>query len=166
MKNTDNKPTIYFDLDGTLYDLYGMPDWLQRITALEDASAYASEDALLVDMVALHEVLYALMAQGYTIGVITWLANGIPAHAPVVAPAKDYATRVRAAKRDWISKFLPMATEVHIVRYGTPKHYLPNNKSDAIIVDDNSGVRAAWTHGEAIDATENLIESLRGLLEG
>jgi len=157
MKNTENKPTIYFDLDGTLYDLYGMPDWLERITALEDASAYASEDALLVDMVALHEILYALMAQGYTIGVITWLAGGA---------SKGYDKAVRATKREWIRKFLPMATEIHIVRYETPKHGIIRNQPNAIIVDDNAEVREAWTHGQAIDATENLIESLRGLLEG
>lgn len=149
------KPTIYFDLDGTLYDLYGIDGWLERITTLADATAYADEDALLVDMVELHEVLFALMAQGYGIGVVSWLADGASA---------DYDKAVRATKRAWIKKFLPMASEIHIVRYGTPKHRIINDKTDAIIVDDNADVRAAWTHGEAIDATENLIAKLRGLL--
>jgi hypothetical protein len=153
--NMNAKPTIYFDLDGTLYDLYGMENWLARITTLADATAYANEDALLVDMVALHEVLYALMAQGYSIGVISWLADGA---------SKEYDKAVRATKRAWLKKFLPMATEIHIVRYGTPKHRIINDKADAIIVDDNAEVRAAWTHGEAIDATENLIAKLRNLL--
>jgi len=151
----NTKPTIYFDLDGTLYDLYGMDNWLERITTLADTTAYADEDALLVDMVALHEVLLTLVAQGYGIGVISWLALG---------SSQEYATAVRKTKREWIKKFLPMAHEIHIVRYGTPKHQIINDKHDAIIVDDNADVREAWTHGQAIDATENLIESLRGLL--
>ncbi len=150
-------PTIYFDLDGTLYNLYGMPNWLERITTLADPSAYAADtdDALLVDMVALHEVLYALMDKGYSIGVVTWLAKNASA---------EYDKAVRRVKREWLKKFLPMATEIHIVRYGTPKHRIINNKVDAIIVDDNAEVREAWTRGQAIDATENLIEALRGLL--
>lgn len=149
------KPTIYFDLDGTLYDLYNQPNWLERITTLADPTAYASEDALLVNMVDLHEVLYALMEQGYSIGVITWLAKDA---------SKEYDKAVRQVKREWLRKFLPMATEIHIVKFGTPKHYLPNNRTDAIIVDDNAEVRERWTHGEAIDATRNLVESLRNLL--
>lgn len=156
MKNANDKPTIYFDLDGTLYDLYNIPDWLERITTLADSSTYASEDALLVDMVELHNVLYALMDKGYNIGVVTWLANN-------ASPKYDKA--VRKVKREWIKKFLPMATEIHIVKYGTPKHRIVNAKNNAIIVDDNAEVRYTWTHGEAIDATKNLIERLKTLVE-
>ena len=149
------EPTIYFDLDGTLYDLYNTPNWLERITTLEDATAYADENALLVDMVELHKVLFALMDKCYTVGVISWLAGGA---------SSEFDRKVREVKREWIKKFLPMATEVHIVKYGTPKHRTIRRQPDAIIVDDNAEVRTLWTHGAAIDATENLIESLRGLL--
>ena len=161
MKNTntqgaDTKPTIFFDLDGTLYDLYSQPNWLERITTMADPTAYANEDALLVNMVDLHEVLFALMAQGYSVGVISWLAGGASA---------EYDKAVRQVKREWVKKFLPMATEIHIVRYETPKHRVIRRQPDAIIVDDNAGVREAWTHGQAIDATKNLVESLRELLD-
>ena len=155
MKNTTDKPTIYFDLDGTLYDLYSMPNWLERITALDDETAYTSEDALIVDMVRLHETLYRLVDAGYGIGVVSWLAGG---------SSRKYDRKVRAAKREWIWKFLPMATEIHIVKYGTPKHRIINDKGNAIIVDDNATVRETWTHGMAIDATEDIIAKLERLL--
>ena len=151
----NTKPTIYFDLDGTLYDLYSMPNWLERITTLADASAYTNEDALLVDMVALHEVLFELLDRGYGVGVITWLAND---------SSPEYSRAVRAAKKEWIAKFLPMAHEIHVVKYGTPKHRIITDKNDAIIVDDNAEVRRAWTHGQTIDATENIIDQLKELL--
>lgn len=159
------KPTIYFDLDGTLYDLYSMPNWLERITTLADASTYASEDALLVDMVRLHEVLYTLIDRGYSVGVVSWLAGGEMDSLGNIGRADSaYEKAVRKVKKAWIKKFLPMATEVHIVRYGTPKHHIVNNKEAAILVDDNAEVREAWNHGAAIDATENLIEALERLV--
>jgi hypothetical protein len=158
--------TIYFDLDGTLYNLYGIPNWLERITIDLDPTAYAdeSDEALLVDMAELHEALYALMNKGYEIGVISWLAGGatLPDGSMGEADAA-YSKAVRSVKREWVSKFLPMATEVHVVKYGTPKHRVARNKG--IIVDDHAGVREAWTRGAAIDATDNLIESLWRLVE-
>lgn len=153
MKNTNNmKPTIYFDLDGTLYDLYNQPRWLDRITVDFDASAYAADDVL-VDLVALHEVLDLAISEGYRVGVISWLAGGSP---------KWYDKMVRTVKRAWVKKFLPQATEVHIVKYGTPKHRVANDKS-GVLVDDNAEVRAAWK-GDTIDATQGILSDLYAIL--
>lgn len=149
------KPTIYFDLDGTLYDLYAEPNWLERITTLADASAYANYNATMVDMVELHNVLFDLIAQGYTIGVVTWLA---------MDSTKEYSKAVRAIKRQWVKDMLPMATEVHVVKYGTPKHSIIKNKLNAIIVDDNDEVRWAWKVGRTINAKEDIIPQLRELV--
>ena len=149
------KPTIYFDLDGTVYDLYSQPDWLERITTLADPTAYANEDATMVDMVALQDTLLDLVEAGFEVGVVTWLAKDASA---------AYDKAVRAVKRDWIKKFLPMATEVHIVRYGTPKHRVIKNRENAIIVDDNAEVRESWTRGLTIDATQDILEPLQNLL--
>ena len=62
--------TIYFDMDGTVYPLYQQPDWLERITTREDATAYAADETC-VDAAALQEVCLDLIAKGYNIGVIT-----------------------------------------------------------------------------------------------
>ena len=154
-KGKPMKPTIYFDLDGTVYDLYGQPDWLERITTLADPTAYANEDATLVDMVALHETLHNLLAAGYEVGVVSWLAKNA---------TEDYNKQVRRIKREWVKKFLPMATEVHIVKYGTPKHRVIKNRDNAIIVDDAAEVREAWNRGLTIDANGDIIKSLNDLL--
>lgn len=151
MKNSS--PTIYFDLDGTLYDLYSQPRWLERITTEADPTAYANDSATMVNMVALHETLFTLMEQGWSIGVISWLARG---------SSREYDIAVRRIKRDWVKRFLPMATEVHIVKYGTPKHSVAYS-TNAVIVDDAPEVLTTWNRGATIDATQNILPLLEGL---
>ena len=148
------KPTIYFDLDGTLYDLYGRPNWLEEITTLKDPSAYADEDTALVDMVRLNEVLYSLIAQGYSVGIVSWLSKGA---------TKEYDNAVRAVKKVWIKKYMPLASEIHIVKYGTPKHLIVSDKN-SILVDDNAEVRDSWSRGMTIDATKDIIAELERLV--
>ena len=154
MKNTDTQ-TIYFDLDGTVYDLYGVDRWLPRITTEQDASAY-SDGAMLVDRDALHRALDAAIANGYNVGVITWLAGD---HDMPQGFTAEYLREVRRIKRAWVRENLPQASEVHVVKYGTPKHRVA--KTDGILVDDNAEVRAKWNRGETIDATGNIIEAIR-----
>jgi len=150
MKNTENKPTIYFDLDGTVYDLYGTPDWLERITTLADPTAYSDGDAL-VCMDTLHDTLTALVNAGYRVGVVSWLAKGASA---------EYNRLVRRVKRAWVRENLPLASEVHIVKYGTPKHRVVNDKR-GILVDDNAEVRESWKGLLTINAEGDIIEALR-----
>jgi hypothetical protein len=156
--------TIFFDLDGTVYPLYQQENWLERITTGRDASVYAAEETLM-DSVELLDTLCDLVDAGYSIGVISWLPNGIPAESPVVPCEADYAKAVRAAKREWVKKYLPMASEVHLVKYGTPKaSTVKAGQPDAILVDDNTAIREGWGRGGAIDPRENLITKLRSLL--
>ncbi len=145
-------PTIYFDLDGTVYDLYNQPNWLERITVTFDATAYANDNAHLVDIVALNEQLVKMVEMGFGVGVVTWLA---------LDSTTNYDKAVRKVKREWVAKFLPMAQEVHVVRYGTPKHNVIKDKNNAILVDDNAEVRQAWTRGITIDATQDIIQALK-----
>lgn len=142
---------IYFDLDGTLADLYGVENWLDKLHA-EDVTPYA-EAAPLVDMAKLNAMCEALIASGIIIGVISWTAKD---------GSKEYNTAVRKVKRAWINHYLPCVTEFHVVKYGTPKHYVRKIK-DSILVDDNAEVRAAWT-GETIDATKNILKALAQLV--
>lgn len=140
--NTTPRKVIYFDLDGTVYPLYEQPDWLARLRA-SDPTTYAVEAAM-VDMVALHDHLFDLMDKGFEVGVISWLSMG---------GSEEYAREVRRVKREWVKKFLPMATEIHIVKYGTPKHSVAT-ADFGIIVDDDAKVRATWTKGLALDPAE------------
>lgn len=157
MRDTTQQ-TIYFDLDGTLYDLYNVAEWLPRITTNEDATAYAEGDCL-YDLDALHAAIDTLIAKGFHIGVITWLAadwdmpNGF---------TREYLREVRRVKRAWVKKHLPQATEVHVVKYGTPKHHIA--KTNGVLVDDNAEVRAKWNLGLTIDATDDILQAIERLV--
>ena len=144
---------IYFDMDGTIADLYGYEGWLEMLQA-ENTEPY-EKCGCLVDFVELRNVLNDFIAAGVTIGVISWSAmNG----------SKDYNKRTRKAKKNWCDEFFAdIFTEFHVVKYGTPKHKVAKEK-DSILVDDNAEVRQAWK-GETIDANENIISLLKELLE-
>lgn len=144
---------IYFDMDGTIADLYGYEGWLEMLRA-EDTTPY-EECGCLVDFVELRKVLDEFIAAGVTIGVISWGAMG---------GSREYCKRTRQAKKAWCDRYFPnMFSEFHVVKYGTPKHQVRNIR-DSILVDDNEDVRNAWS-GLTIDATKDIIELLKTLLE-
>ena len=144
---------IYFDMDGTIADLYGYEGWLEMLQA-ENTEPY-EKCGCLVDFVELRNVLNGFIAAGVMIGVISWSAMG---------GSKEYNRRTRRAKKNWCDEFFAdIFTEFHVVKYGTPKHRVAKEK-DSILVDDNAEVRQAWK-GETIDANENIISLLKELLE-
>ena len=143
---------IYFDMDGTIADLYGVDGWLDALHR-EDTTPYAVA-APMVDMAQLNAICERLIALGITIGVISWSAMG---------GSREYNAAVRKVKREWISEYLPCVSEFHVVKYGTPKHHVRKVES-SILVDDNVDVREAW-RGETIDATKNILKALAELLE-
>lgn len=144
---------IYFDMDGTIADLYGYENWLSFLHN-EDTTPYEKCDVL-VNAKELRQVLNEFLKMGITIGIISWGAmNG----------SREYCKRTRKAKIAWCEKYFPnIFTEYHVVKYGTPKHYVRNIK-DSILVDDNYDVRQAWK-GETVDATKDIILALKELFE-
>jgi len=145
---------LYFDMDATICALYDYPNWLEL---LHEENTEPYEKALpCVDIKKLNEVLNDFIAAGVTIGIISWGAMG---------GSREYCKRTRKAKIAWCEKYFPnVFTEYHVVKYGTPKHYVRKIK-DSILVDDNADVRKAWK-GETIDATKDIIKLLSELLEG
>ena len=145
---------IYFDMDGTIADLYGYKGWLGMLRA-EDTTPY-KDCAVIFDIEELRQLFNALLAAGFILGIISWGAMG---------GSREYCRRTRKAKKAWCDEHFPgVFSEFHVVKYGTPKHYVRNVK-DSILVDDNSDVRNAWK-GETIDAsdTQKMIAALRELL--
>ena len=145
---------IYFDMDGTIADLYGYQNWESKLRQ-EDVTPYR-ECQPLVDMNILNQVLTSLTKFGIIIGIISWSAKG---------GSKNYNKQVRRAKKEWCNKYLPCITEFHVVKYGTPKHYVRKER-DSILIDDNAEVRQAWK-GETIDASQphTILKQLFSLLE-
>ena len=148
---------ICFDMDGTIADLYSVPNWLEKLRA-EDASPYMDAEPM-VDMEELANVLTVLINQGWEIRVISWLSMG---------GSKEYNAAVRKAKRAWLEKYNFPANKVHLVQYGTTKANCVRKQSDfAILIDDNQKVRDGWHLGDTIDPTnDDIIERLRELVEG
>lgn len=145
---------IYFDMDGTIADLYGYENWLEMLQA-EDVTPY-TDCKPLVDMQELDSILTEFTKKGITIGIISWGAMG---------GSKKYTQQVRKAKIAWCEKYLTCISEYHVVKYGTPKHSVAYIK-DSVLVDDNADVRKAWKNGGIIDASnsEQMLETLRELL--
>lgn len=149
---------IYFDMDGTIANLYAVDGWLDMLRNFE-AYPYL-EAAPMCDMLRLVKVLNALKAEGYTIGVITWLSK---------ESNRQYDREVRETKRLWLQAHGLWACmdEVHMVKYGTPKHRVAKIRH-GILIDDNSDVREAWENygGETINPVEeDLIEALARLVK-
>ena len=63
--------TIYLDLDGTVIDFYGVPNWLECLEA-QDSTPYRVAKPL-VNLSTLARYLNRLQARGYNIGIISWL---------------------------------------------------------------------------------------------
>ena len=144
---------IYFDMDGTIANLYGVPNWLEKIEQ-SDTSPY-EEAQVLLNMQGLAHRLNALQKIGYTIGIISWLSkSGTP----------EYNAAVAQAKLDWLTKHLGSVKfdEIHIVAYGKKKHKLAQIKNGCLF-DDNATVRKEWIrnnpNGWAFDETA-ILETL------
>jgi hypothetical protein len=146
------KNAIYFDMDGTIANLYGVENWLEYLIA-NDPTPYAIAKPL-VNMNRLARLLNRLQAEGYHIGIVSWLSKD---------STEAYDNAVTLAKAQWLDRHLHSVhwNEVKIVPYGTPKQEVVDVVG-GILFDDESKNRENWT-GVAYDV-ENILEILKGLL--
>lgn len=149
---------IYFDMDGTVADLYGEKDWLNNLRNEHKGSFINLRP--LVDMNELAMVCHQLMNLGYSFGVITWLPMGA---------SYEFERVCEEEKRAWVEEFMPWVSEFYAQSYGVPKQYAPSKRAaEMILVDDNAEVRAMWNtevQRSSIDATQDIIKELRKLLD-
>lgn len=124
---------LYFDMDGTLADLYGVPNWLD--TALAGSESPYVDAEPMFDVRRFNHMVSRLHADGWHIGIITWNFRGA---------SKEYEIKVARAKREWCKRHLPMIDEMKITSYGIPKHDVADVKSNAILVDDDTANIVAW----------------------
>ena len=141
--------TIYFDCDGTWIDLYGVEGWLDALIA-HRARPYIEAKPLL-NLSRFARTLHRLQAEGYRIGIISWLAKD---------STDDFDAEVTAAKLQWFKRHLPSVQwdEIHIVPYGTPK----SSCGRGILFDDEERNRVEWGD-TAFDETK-IFEVLKSLL--
>lgn len=146
---------IYFDLDGTLANLYGVASWCERLNA-EDVTPYV-EAKPLVSPDRLRRLLLDFKNANVALGVISWGAMNA---------SNAYNRATRKAKLEWCERYLHGCfDEFHVVKYGTPKHHV-RRIADSVLVDDNATVREQW-QGRTIDAsnTAHMMNELKALLD-
>lgn len=140
---------IYFDMDGTIANFYGVNGWLEYLKA-EDATPYEIANPLL-RLSVLARVLNNLQRKGYTIGIVSWLAKN---------SNEDFDKKVAQAKIHWLKIHLKSVKfdEIHIVKYGTPKEEVVNFPN-GILFDDEEPNRNNWK-GNAYDESQ-IMEVLK-----
>ena len=123
---------IWFDMDGTIANLYAVNGWLEYLQA-EDVFPYANAGTL-VNFSQLARQLNKLRELGWKIGIISWTAK---------YGSNEYNAAVEVAKRAWLAKHLPSVTwdAIKVVRYGTNKW---ETCGGGILFDDEEGNRNAW----------------------
>ncbi len=142
------KTVIWFDMDGTLANLYNVDNWLEKLVN-SDPSPYL-EAAPLVNFSNLARLLNKLQRRGYKIGIVSWLSkNG----------SYEYNELVISAKRKWLAIHLKSVKfdYVDIIEYGTPKEIGRNG----ILFDDEENNRKNWK-GKAFDESQ-IMEILKSL---
>ena len=146
--------TLVFDMDGTIANFYGVPNWLEDIRN-ENPRPYIVAKPL-YDMETLGYILEILKAQGWRVVVTSWLAK---------ESTREYDEMVRRAKREWLARYQFPVDEIHLVKYGTTKANCTRKLGGyQILVDDNAEVRKGWHLGDTINANENILEKLVDLL--
>lgn len=139
---------IWFDMDGTIADLYGVEDWLSMLRN-SDPRPYKMAKPL-VRMQTLARLLNGLQKKGYEIGIVSWLSK---------TSTPDYDEAVTTAKLEWLAKHLASVKfdRIDIIAYGTPKQ----NGRNGILFDDEKPNREAWT-GEAF-TEKDIMAVLKAL---
>lgn len=139
---------IWFDMDGTIADLYGVEKWLEYLMKGQTKPYRVAKP--LVDMRVFGKELKRLQAKGYKIGIISWLAK---------CDDKIYDEKVTIAKLKWLKVHLGSVQfdEIQIVPYGTPKQTI----GKGILFDDEERNRKTWK-GQAFDV-HHIIETLKGI---
>lgn len=142
---------IYFDMDGTIANLYAVEGWLPMLRAF-DPSPYKMA-APLVNMNSLARKLNALQRQGWHIGIVSWLSK---------ESNDSYDAAVTKAKMEWLNKHLRSVhfDEYNFLPYGVPKQDRVKFPA-GILFDDEQRNRENW-NGTAYDVDE-ILETLRGL---
>ena len=126
---------IWFDMDGTLADLYGVENWLPMLIA-HDPTPYMDAKPL-IRLCSLARVLNRLQREGAEIGVVSWLAKN---------SNSEYDAAVADAKRAWLAKHMPSVrwNAVQIVPYGTPKSEVAELDPHDILFDDEENNIIEW----------------------
>ena len=140
---------IWFDMDGTLVDFYGVTDWLPAILA-RDTRPYEIARGI-GNLALIARLLNKAQKNGHEIGIISWTAKNAPA---------EYNARVATAKREWLARHLASVKwdMIKVVEYGTNKKTACGT---GILFDDEKPNRDTW--GAGAHEPAEIVEVLKAL---
>lgn len=135
--------TIYFDMDGTIADLYGVQpkngmDVFQRLDN-NDATVYYEAKPIQKYV----DLLKEYKGMGYRIGIIT-AGSRFPPDTP--QSTKDQMNKdTEMYKKKWLTEhgLMPYIDSFTFVPYGTSKYEVAEDKT-GVLVDDEDKVLNTW----------------------
>lgn len=122
------KIKVYLDMDGTIADLYGQPDWLGAIRS-EALGLFLRARPLVSEKVLLEK----FPKEKYEIVILSMTPKGA---------SLEYCERVIEEKNAWVDKYFPSLTKRIYKKYGHNKNL--KNSTNAILIDDNEIIRNNW----------------------
>lgn len=146
--------TVWFDMDGTIADLYGVKEWLSYLKN-ENTLPYEICD-LKYEKAPLIKSLVTLKQKGYNLGVISWTSkNG----------SIEYNQAVKNVKIEWLKRngLYNLLDEILITCYGENKSHTCEKYGRGILVDDEKQNLITWSNGLTIDANKNILKELENL---
>lgn len=139
---------IWFDMDGTIADLYGVENWLEMLIA-HDETPYVIAKPI-VNLSVLARLMNKVQRKGFEICIVSALAKD---------STVEYDEKVRNAKIKWLANHLK---SVHFdeIRF-VPYWYIKNdvNTGTDVLFDDEERHLEKWT-GTAVHASK-MIETLK-----
>lgn len=144
---------VYFDMDGTIANLYGFKNWLKYLLK-EDTTPYM-EAKPLMNLSALAREIHRGQKLGIKYGIISWTSKG---------GSIAYNKAVEEIKKAWLKKHLPSVVfdEIHVIEYGTPKSNYA--KGTSYLFDDEEKNRKEWK-GKAFNVN-NILQDLKAIRNG
>lgn len=147
---------FFFDMDGTIADLYSVEGWLECLRSSNPAPY--SQAAPMGDMVALRKRIDAIRAQGDIVGIISWCSK---------CGSRSYNRATRAAKVAWLDAQGLTLDEINVVRYGRDKYTCrkSTNLDKYILFDDEHSNIDSWnkhqnTMGVLVTGFEDILRVL------
>lgn len=146
---------LVFDMDGTLFDFYGVEGWQHYLDDLQDTTPYAVAKPF-YNPAELNTIINQLRAQGWYIVVNTWLSK---------VKTETFHNAIREVKLQRLAEIQFPYDYFIATDYGIDKQAPFANITNGIqiLIDDNAAIRNAW-NGPTIDATQNIILALKQLL--
>lgn len=143
------KKIIWFDMDGTIANLYAVENWLNYLIN-ENPYPYAAAKTML-NFSVFARYLNAAQKNGWKIGIISWGSK---------KSSSEYLLKVEKAKKNWLMEHLPSVkwNYIKVVPYGTNKFSVCGG---GILFDDEENNRNIW--GKNAYSPDMIIDILKQL---